>query len=87
MTPEPEDGIEFLQICYEVGSSSGERMSHHAGREVHYILEGEMLLELGFERYLLKPGDSIVFDSTTPHRLSNAGEVPMRAITVVFNQT
>jgi transcriptional regulator with XRE-family HTH domain len=86
LTPGPENGIEFLQICYNVGAKSGEKMSHHSGREFQYVLEGELLLELGFERYLLKAGDSIIFDSSTPHRLSNAGAVPMRAISVIFNQ-
>ncbi|GAB4422448.1 MAG: helix-turn-helix domain-containing protein [Anaerolineae bacterium] len=84
LTPGPEENIEFLQICYEVGAKSGEKMSHHNGREFHYVLAGELLLELGFERYLLQAGDSIIFDSTTPHRLSNGGTVPMRAITVIF---
>jgi quercetin dioxygenase-like cupin family protein len=60
-------------------------MSHHNGREFQLVLAGEMLLELGFERYRLKAGDSIIFDSTTPHRLSNAGQEPMRAISVIFN--
>ena len=86
LTPEPEENIEFLQITYEVGAKSGEKMSHHTGREFHFVLEGELLLELGFEQYLLKAGDSITFDSATPHRLSNYGEIPMRAITVMFNR-
>jgi transcriptional regulator with XRE-family HTH domain len=86
LTPGPENGIEFLQICYEVSASSGKRMSHHVGREFGLILEGELLLELGFERYLLKAGDSIIFDSTTPHRLTNAGQVTVRAIWVVMDR-
>jgi len=86
LTPQPEENIEFLQICYEVGARSGEKMSHHMGREFHLVLQGELLLELGFEQYLLKAGDSITFDSIVPHRLSNGGTVPMRAITVIFNR-
>lgn len=87
LTPGPEEGVEFLLIQYEVGASSGAKMSHHTGREFTYVLEGELLLELGFEKYLLQPGDSFIFDSTTPHRLSNAGDVPMRAITMIFKET
>ena len=84
LIPQSEDGIEFMEIYYEPGASSGEKMTHHAAREFQLVLEGELLLELGFERYLLKPGDSIIFDSKTPHRLSNVGQVPMRAISVIF---
>lgn len=86
LTPDPEDKIEFLHIHYEVGASSGARMSRHNGREFTLVLEGELLLELAFESYLLKAGDSVIFDSTTPHRLTNAGQVPMRAISVIFNR-
>jgi transcriptional regulator with XRE-family HTH domain len=86
LTSKAESGIEFLQICYVTDAKSGENMSHHSGREFHYVLEGELLLELGFERYLLKAGDSIIFDSTTPHRLSNAGSAPMRALSVIFEK-
>jgi len=85
LTPGPEERIEFLQTCYEVGANSEELMTHHSGREFHFVLEGEMVLELGSERYLLKTGDSVIFDSKTPHRLGNAGEVPMRAVSIIFN--
>jgi transcriptional regulator with XRE-family HTH domain len=85
LTPGPEEKIEFLHIRYDVGAKSGAKMSHHNGREFTLVLEGELLLELGFESYLLKAGDSVIFDSTTPHRLSNAGQIPMCAIAVVFH--
>jgi uncharacterized cupin superfamily protein len=85
LTPSSEEGVEFMEIYYEPGASSGEKMTHHVGREFQLVLEGELLLELGFERYLLKAGDSIIFDSETPHRLSNAGQAPLRAVSVIFN--
>ncbi|HEX9924756.1 MAG TPA: cupin domain-containing protein [Anaerolineae bacterium] len=85
LTPAPEATAEYMFICYQVGATSGARMSHHTGREFGFILEGELLLELGFEQYHLKPGDSVIFDSATPHRLTNTGQVPMRAMWVIFN--
>jgi len=85
LTPGPEENIEFLQIYYEVGAKSGEKMSHHSGREFQYVLEGTLQLELGFENHILEAGDSIIFDSLTPHRLSNIGDRPMRALSVIFN--
>jgi uncharacterized cupin superfamily protein len=62
-------------------------MSHHEGREFGLMLEGELVVELGFDAYTLRPGDSIIFDSTTPHRLTNRGAQPMRALWVVLNQS
>ncbi len=84
LTQNPEPNAEFLEITYVPGASSGPALSHHNGREFGLILEGELLLELGFDLYTLRAGDSIIFDSQTPHRLNNRGAKPMRAIWIVF---
>jgi len=78
-------GAEFLEITYAPGATSGENMSHHEGREFGMILEGELVVELGFESYTLCAGDSMIFASTTPHRLVNKGTGQMRAIWVVLS--
>ena len=83
LTALAEIGAEFLEINYSPGAASGVNMSHHEGREFGLILEGELVVELGFETYTLHPGDSIIFDSTTPHRLVNNSTQPMRAVWVV----
>src|SRR5690606_6066151 len=85
LTSQPEGNAEFLEITYDGGATSGASLSHHPGREFGLILEGELIVELGFERHILKTGDSIIFDSTTPHRLTNACTRPMRALWVVLN--
>jgi transcriptional regulator with XRE-family HTH domain len=74
----------LTMITYAPGATSGVHMSHHVGREFGLILEGELIVELGFETYTLGPGDSIIFDSTTPHRLTNQGTQRMRALWVVL---
>ncbi len=80
-----EAGAEFLEVSYAPGATSGATLSHHEGREFGLILEGELDVELGFEAYHLFVGDSIIFDSTTPHRLANKSSRPMRAVWVVLN--
>ncbi len=85
LTAQTETNAEFLEITYEPGATSGAQMSHHVGREFGLVLEGELIVELGFERYTLKQGDSIIFDSTTPHRLTNGCSKSMRALWVVLN--
>ena len=86
LTPGPEENVEFLEICYEVGASSGAKMSRHSGREFGLILEGELTVELGFESYVLHVGDSITLDSTIPHRMLNTGTIPVRAVWVVLDR-
>ena len=85
LTALAESGAEFLEINYAPGAMSGEHMSHHEGREFGLILEGELVIELGFESYTLRAGDSIIFASTTPHRMINKGEQSMRAVWVVMS--
>ena len=86
LTALAEPGAEFLEINYAPGATSGANMSHHSGREFGLVLEGELLVELAFESNTLRPGDSIIFDSTTPHRLTNNGQAAMKALWVVLNQ-
>ena len=87
LTALAESEAEFLEITYASGATSGAHMSHHEGREFGLILEGELTVELSFESYTLQAGDSIIFDSTTPHRLTNKNARPMRALWVVLSRT
>jgi transcriptional regulator with XRE-family HTH domain len=86
LTASEEEGVQFLEIHYRPGASSGSAMSHHRGREFGYLLAGTLSLQLGFEHYTLRPGDSIIFDSNTPHRLSNEGTETVRAIWIIMNR-
>ncbi len=86
LTATAEPDAEFLEITYACGATSGENLSHHKGREFGLILEGELVVELDSRQFTLHEGDSIVFDSTTPHRLTNRGAQPMRALWVVWHQ-
>lgn len=86
LTQLAEPGAEFLEVTYAPGATSGANMSHHEGREFGLVLEGELVVELGFDAHTLGPGDSIIFESTTPHRLTNPGPRPMRALWVVLGR-
>jgi transcriptional regulator with XRE-family HTH domain len=84
LTPGQEAGIEFREVRYDPGACSSPKPMQHAGREWGLVQEGELLLELGPERLLLRAGDSVVFDSQVPHRTLNVGNIPMRAVWVNF---
>lgn len=83
LTPNKEEELEFMEITYQPGATSGARMSHHKGREFVLVMAGELTLDLGFDQHKLYSGDSTIFDSGTPHRLSNHGDEPMRALSVI----
>jgi len=58
----------------------------HNGREFGVVLAGELGVKVGFEDYVLRPGDSIAFDSSIPHRLHNDAEEVVTAIWIVVGR-
>ena len=56
------------------GGGSGESYTHE-GEEFLHLLRGEFEIWLNqHEHYVLKPGDSLYFESSTPHRWQNPGK-------------
>jgi transcriptional regulator with XRE-family HTH domain len=88
LTTQHDDKVEFLDVVYDVGgaSSTAESLTRHAGHEYGIVLSGRLAVTLLFEEHLLDAGDSISFASTTPHRLANAGDVPVHAVWCVVGR-
>lgn len=74
----PQHAVDFLLITYAPGgtSSSTGGLMRHPGSEYGYLLRGELSVTLGFEQRALRAGESISFDSTTPHNYRNDGAEP-----------
>jgi transcriptional regulator with XRE-family HTH domain len=86
LTHDHDPYVDFLHVEYAPGSAScsPDQMMRHGGREYGHVLGGRLDVEVGFESYSLGPGDSIHFDSTTPHRLSNPYEETCTAVWFVL---
>lgn len=86
LTHDDDPYTDFLHVRYAPGSASCPEndMMRHGGREYGYIVSGRIDVQIGFDLYHLEPGDSIHFDSTTPHRLSNPYGEPCTGIWVVI---
>jgi transcriptional regulator with XRE-family HTH domain len=71
-----------ILVTYAPGASSSVegRLMRHAGSEYAYIITGELTLQINFDVVVLKPGDSVHFDSVLPHMYSNHGEVPATGV-------
>jgi transcriptional regulator with XRE-family HTH domain len=80
-----DEDVEFIEATYEPGGASGppDAFVRHNGHEFGYVLEGTLRVVVGFDEFVLEPGDAITFPSSTPHRLSNDGTATVRAIWVV----
>lgn len=85
LTSQHDRDTDFLFVVYEPGAASCDADSYmrHSGKEYGIVLSGQLAVAVGFEEYLLGPGDSISFDSTIPHRLWNPGHEAVRGIWVV----
>jgi uncharacterized cupin superfamily protein len=74
--------FEFNILEIPPGISTGDYLYSHEGEECGFMLEGELLIEVGRQVYHLKPGDSITLKSSLPHKISNPGKQVARAVWV-----
>jgi quercetin dioxygenase-like cupin family protein/transcriptional regulator with XRE-family HTH domain len=74
----PHTHVDFLLITYQPGgsSSSSGLLMRHNGTEFGYVISGELTLTLGFETHRLGAGDSVSFESSTPHGYRNETTEP-----------
>ena len=88
LTPQSDPEVEFLHVVYPVGaeSCSADALVTHGGREYGFVSSGTLGVRVGFDAYVLGPGASIAFDSSSPHRLWTIGKEPVRAIWVVIGR-
>lgn len=88
LTARNERDVEFLYAVYPPGSESApaDALVRHNGREFGLVLTGRLGVTVGFESFILEPGDSIFFESTIPHRLHNEGDEAVAAVWVVLGR-
>lgn len=86
LTPSSDPRADFLEVIYSPGGHSTDqrRAIRHEGYEYGLVIKGTLQANLGFETYELGPGDSIAFDSTTPHEYLNKTGDFVHAIWVVL---
>jgi DNA-binding XRE family transcriptional regulator/mannose-6-phosphate isomerase-like protein (cupin superfamily) len=87
LTSAADAWTDFLEVIYSPGGHSTDerRPLRHEGREYGVILSGTLQANVGFEAYELGPGDSIAFDSSTPHEYWNKTDDHVHAIWVVIH--
>jgi quercetin dioxygenase-like cupin family protein len=57
--------------------------SSHDGQEFLFVLEGEIRVQVAKEVEVLRPGDSIYYDSSRPHLVKCYGEKPAKILAVI----
>jgi electron transfer flavoprotein alpha subunit/quercetin dioxygenase-like cupin family protein len=56
----------------------------HEGEEFILVMEGNLELTLGGKAHHLKPGESMHFNSETPHKLKSVSDQPTRCVVVLY---
>ncbi len=72
----------FLVTLEPVGQKGA--AYNHDGEEFLFVLEGRIEVQLGDYTDTLEPGDSIYYDSTTPHRVVCLGDAPAKILAVIY---
>jgi transcriptional regulator with XRE-family HTH domain/mannose-6-phosphate isomerase-like protein (cupin superfamily) len=88
LTASHDPNVDFLYCTYPVGAEScpADALMSHTGAEYGLVLSGRMGATVGDESYELGPGDSVAFDSTTPHRLWAIGDEPAIVVWTVVGR-
>jgi transcriptional regulator with XRE-family HTH domain len=80
--------VDFMYVTYEPGGRSNPsgKLMRHTGTEFAFLLHGELKIQVGFDEYVLRPGDALAFDSSEPHLLVNEGTEPAEGIWFVVGR-
>ena len=80
--------VDPMVVTYRPGASSSieGRMTQHRGVEYAYLLSGELTVQVDFDTFVFRAGDSLMLDSVRPHLFSNRGDVPAKGIWFVVGR-
>ncbi|MBQ7653790.1 MAG: AMP-binding protein [Clostridia bacterium] len=78
----------YVVSRFDEKAQKGEiELTTHAGQECDIVLEGHLTVQIGQKRETLGPGDSIYFDSDTPHGMIAADGKDCIFYAIVLNPT
>lgn len=88
LTPDHDYEVDFLLVTYDVGGETcpPDALMRHSGKEYGLVMSGRLGVTVGFTTCELGPGDSIVFDSSRPHRFWCSGAQPAQALWTVVGR-
>ncbi|BBK34756.1 hypothetical protein STHU_53900 [Allostella humosa] len=58
----------------------------HAGQEFIHMLAGEVVYRHGVKAWLLRPGDSLLFDADAPHGPEELRRLPIRFLSILVSE-
>ena len=76
--------IEPLYVTVPPDANRSLEPNSHDGQEFDYILSGTMRIVIGKTELVLQPGDSVYYDSRTPHAMQAVGNEPVHFLAMVI---
>jgi transcriptional regulator with XRE-family HTH domain len=72
---------------YETGAESSEiTLNTHEGQEMDYLLSGSLRMRIGEHEEILNVGDTIYYDSGTPHGMVAIDGMPCQFMAIVIGK-
>ena len=65
-----------FMVTLKPGATSGRQLMAHQGSEMILVLAGQLEIEVAGTRYLLEPGDNLLFRGEQPHHWRNPTKEP-----------
>jgi len=84
---DPNKQMEPLLFTFAENATSGDSVYKHFGQEFVLVLKGVLELSLNDSTYVLKKGDSIYYNSSTPHSFRNIHKGRSEALWVITPPT
>ena len=81
---------EPLYVCSTYSEEAQHRdieLTTHAGQECDIVISGKLMVQVGSHKEVLEPGDSIYYDSGTPHGMIAVGGEDCLFYAIVLNPT
>jgi len=76
--------VQPFAVTLKPGMGIGDRMIVHTGYEFVNCLSGSIHYQIEQDEYIVKPGDSLVFESHFPHCWENKGEDTAQIILILY---
>ncbi len=76
--------MEPFLIDVDIHDDAEFKLESHEGEEFIYVVEGEIEIVYGSEKYTVSKGDTIYYDSVVPHHLHAYGEKPAKILAVIY---
>ncbi len=81
---------EPLYVCSKYSEEAQNReieLTSHAGQECDIIIDGHLMVQIGEHKEVLGPGDSIYYDSSSPHGMIAVNGEDCHFYAIVLNPT